>query len=226
MFEWQRKYEIEYLVDPTWASIGIQHGFIGSSANFRDAVFEQAAAGFSAAFSVQRLIVLNQTHSSDLVTLPQGGECGDGIVLTPQKSEQRIAYGIRTADCLALSMYSNNTFALVHAGWRGLAAGIVERAAKAIAKKSLDVLCWPSAGFNDYQVGPEVVDAIGPTAVFEERAHGIFLDLAATAKTKLEQLKIELRFVESGLSTISDTRFHSFRRDQENRGSNLAFLIR
>ena len=224
MFEWRTSGRFRYLVYPAWERAGIRHGFIGSSANFRDAVFAENSHDFCQIFEAQKLVVLNQVHGSEILSLPQPAARADGILI-PLNSVGVGAFAIRAADCLALFIRSQAGLGLVHAGWRGLAAGIVERAVNALKADSVEVLCWPSAGSETYEVGSEVIDAIGNDAIYSTRAGKLLLNLAATAERKLRKIVPQANFVESGLCTISNSDFHSYRRDGENRGSNLAFLI-
>ena len=224
MFEWRQNGKFKYQVYPAWERIGVRHGFIGASSNFRDAVLAENSREFCASFNTSRLVVLNQVHGNELVTLPELGARADGIYI-PAGATNNGAYAIRAADCLAVFIRSRSGFAIVHAGWRGLAAGMIERAVSVLEDPALEAVCWPCAGSEVYQVGSEVIDAIGDDAVHRVVNGKITLNLAASAAGKIRKIAPQAQIVESGLCTISNTDFHSYRRDGEDRGSNLAFLI-
>ena len=224
MLEWRLNRSFRYLVYPQWEATGLRHGFIGASANFRDAVLVENSRYFCRDFNTDRLVVLNQVHGKDIVRLPESGAEADGIIV-PLETASAGAYAIRTADCLAVFIRSRGGFVMVHAGWRGLAAGIIKNAVRVFDDPQLEILCWPCAGCESYEVGSEVIEAIGDSAVFHRFGNKIILNLSATAERQVRNIAPYAKFVESGLCTISNLDFHSFRRDRENRGSNLAFLI-
>ena len=83
-------------------------------------------------FNSQNLIVPNQTHSTNVnfvSTAKVISNC-DGIFT----NEKNIACSIQVADCMPIFVahLSKNVFGLVHAGWRGLVNGILERSARLI----------------------------------------------------------------------------------------------
>ncbi len=70
--------------------------------------------------------------------------------------------------------------AVVHAGWRGLAAGAVEAGLRSVGNPEL-VLIGPAAGGCCYEVGGEVVSALAKYGAFEKRGDKIFVDTMQTA---------------------------------------------
>ncbi|MGN6187313.1 MAG: polyphenol oxidase family protein [Conexibacter sp.] len=119
---------------------------------------------------------------------------------------------VLTADCLPIALIAPNAVAMVHAGWRGLADGVVEEGVSAVRELSGDgeirAAIGPGAGACCYEVGPEVHEAFGREA---RRAR---IDLKAIAAERLEAAGVaEVHDV--GLCTIcSDPAlFFSHRRD-------------
>jgi len=95
------------------------------------------------------------------------------------------------ADCLPVALAGAGRVAMLHCGWRGLAAGIVERAVARFAEPPAAAI-GPGIGRCCYQVGPEVL------AAFEDLdgvASGRMLDIRAVARARLEA---------SGISRIED----------------------
>jgi purine-nucleoside/S-methyl-5'-thioadenosine phosphorylase / adenosine deaminase len=95
------------------------------------------------------------------------------------------------ADCLPVALAGPGRVAMLHCGWRGLAAGIVERAVARFAEPPAAAI-GPGIGRCCYEVGSEVL------AAFEELdgvASGRMLDLPAVARARLEA---------SGVSRIED----------------------
>ncbi len=133
---------------------------------------------------------------------------GDALV-TSQPGRPLVAHG---ADCLtaALVAADGTRLAVVHAGWRGLVAGVLEAAAGRVGP-GLTAVVGPGAGACCYSVGEDVAAPLrarfGDDVVADGRA-----DLAACARRALESAGARVEVAE--LCTICDgERFHSHRRD-------------
>jgi copper oxidase (laccase) domain-containing protein len=120
---------------------------------------------------------------------------------------------------------AKSCWATIHAGWRGLACGIIS-AALAHVEDPLEAAIFASAGGEAYEVGREVIDAIGSSAVYRETPDGRYLlDTAATAANQVQAGVPHLPVEISGVCTISDSRFHSFRRQAESCGRSVTFVV-
>jgi YfiH family protein len=134
-----------------------------------------------------------------------------------------------TADCLpvVLAERSGQAVMVAHAGWRGLAAGILGAAVNALPVPPDRLVAWigPAIGADAYEVGPEVKTAFvsgDPQTAARFTAsdrHGHFLaDLPGLAERALRHLGIA-EVIQSGICTFSDQqRFYSYRRDGERTG--------
>ena len=134
---------------------------------------------------------------------------------------------VTVADCLPvlLADRSGSVVAAAHAGWRGLAAGILQATVIAMRRRvaatsgEIDAFLGPSIGPAAFEVGGEVLSAMRRTlphaeAAFKSLANGKFLaDLPALARQALAQVGV--RSIWGGTwCTVSDpARFYSFRRD-------------
>jgi polyphenol oxidase len=123
-----------------------------------------------------------------------------------------LASMVITADCLPIALIGPDAVAMIHAGWRGLAVGVIEEGVEAVrdlgSDSELRAAIGPGAGGCCYEVGPEVHQAFGRPA---ERAK---IDLKAIAAERLRAVgAAEVHDV--GLCTIcSDAElFFSHRRD-------------
>ena len=109
--------------------------------------------------------------------------------------------------------------AIAHAGWRGLAAGIVGAIAGLFERgNEVRVALGPAIGPDHYVVGEDVALAVAAGtqagAVTERRNGTTRLDLAGTIRTELRALGIR-RVDDTGLCTACESaRFFSFRRDE------------
>ncbi len=130
---------------------------------------------------------------------------------------------ILTADCLPLLFASDSgdVVAAAHAGWRGLAGGVIEATVQAIAVAPQALLVWlgPAIGPGHFEIGAEVRDELlkgdpGAETAFEANARGRFMaDLTGLARRRLIRLGIE-RIYGGGECTYADSdRYFSHRRD-------------
>ena len=125
------------------------------------------------------------------------------------------------ADCVPIVLASpaERRVACVHAGWRGIAAGIVSSAARAfLTPADVRVAVGPAIGPCHYEVGEDVALAVASAspagAVTKRRRGKLYLDLVATVRAILREAGI--RTVEdTGLCTACESkRFFSHRRDR------------
>ena len=118
---------------------------------------------------------------------------------------------VMAADCLPVALGCESGVAMIHAGWRGLAAGVLEQGVRALGElaggEAIEAIVGPCAGGCCYEVGPEVHAAFGGA----RRADG-HLDLRAIAHERLRDAGVgHVRDVEA--CTICDERFFSYRRE-------------
>jgi YfiH family protein len=133
-----------------------------------------------------------------------------------------VACTIMTADCLpALFCNRQGTqVAAAHAGWRGLAAGVLEAAVDSFADAPSEILAWlgPAIGPQAFEVGPEVREAFMAThpeaieAFIPSVNAGKFMaDIYQLARLRLAAHGVTAVYG-GGLSTYNDERFFSYRR--------------
>ncbi|GAB3369920.1 purine nucleoside phosphorylase YfiH/LACC1 family protein [Azotobacter armeniacus] len=133
-----------------------------------------------------------------------------------------IACAILTADCLPV-LFCDRTgsrVAAAHAGWRGLAGGVLEATLDALAVAPQEVLVWlgPAIGPAAFEIGPEVREAFleqhsqAATAFVPSRNPGRFMaDLYRLARIRLAARGVEAVYG-GGFCTFHDARFYSYRR--------------
>lgn len=123
-------------------------------------------------------------------------------------SEPGIAPLVFAADCLPVALYGPDGLAMVHAGWRGLADGIVAAGAEAVGATRAAI--GPAIGPCCYEVGEEVLSAF---AGLDGVAEGRMLDLPEVARRLLERAGVE-EVESAGLCTSCEADlFFSHRRD-------------
>ncbi|MBS1883899.1 MAG: laccase domain-containing protein [Actinobacteria bacterium] len=129
---------------------------------------------------------------------------------------------VLTADCLPLALAGPGGVAMLHCGWRGLAAGIVARGAALVEATSAAI--GPGIGPCCYEVGPEVLDAFADLG--GGLADGRMLDLAEVARRTLARAGVG-QVESAGLCTFCEPElFFSHRRDKgvTGRMGNLAWI--
>jgi len=172
------------------------------------------------------LLWLNQTHGARVQQAYQDDtpEADASVV-----SSNDYACVVLTADCLPV-MFCNRQgtqVAVAHAGWRGLAGGVLEATVAAMNCDSDDILVWlgPAISNAQFEVGPEVYGAF--VAVHPETAEAFdhspyrlghyMADLYRLARFRLETLGIH--HISGGhFCTACESRFYSYRRDNGNTG--------
>ncbi|MFT7091234.1 MAG: YfiH family protein, partial [Candidatus Azotimanducaceae bacterium] len=122
---------------------------------------------------VARPIWLEQVHGNDVavVTAPQAEVLtADASVTT--RSELPLA--ILTADCLPIVMWDKDCrqVAALHAGWRGLANGIIEQGVRHFAGKSVFAWIGPGIGPCHYEVDSAVRENFSSHEAFEKSRSG------------------------------------------------------
>ncbi len=134
-----------------------------------------------------------------------------------------IVCAVLTADCLPvlLADRAGKTAGIAHAGWRGLAAGIIENVVRAMDVPASDLIAYmgPGIGPRRYEVGEDVRQAFvrnspEAEAAFVSGQGGKYLaDLAKLARQRLSAAGVG-EVHGANLCTASDDRFFSFRRDR------------
>ena len=172
---------------------------------------------------------LNQVHGSSVVVAsdydvpPEADASISGS--DPKSGSDPVLCVVRTADCLPVLMCSKDggTFAAAHAGWRGLAAGIIENTVDALDVDPSNLLVWmgPAISQVSFEVGDEVraaflVHDAHAEACFEANARGRWqADLYGLARQRLAAVGVTDVFGGDFCTFLDEDRFFSFRRDSE-----------
>jgi polyphenol oxidase len=140
---------------------------------------------------------------------------------------------ILTADCLPVLFCADDGSGIgaAHAGWRGLAAGVLEETIEQMQRPAASLMAWlgPCIGAASYEVGEDVHKTFhgqhADTAkAFEPTRAGHWLcDLALLARQRLQAAGVT-RIYGGGFDTRTDTRFYSYRREGA-RSGRFASLI-
>ena len=165
-----------------------------------------------------------QVHGARVVELGTGplppGTEADGLVSgAPGRSVL-----VRTADCVPvlLAHADGGRVAAVHAGWRGLVAGVIPRALELLCAGDVVAAIGPCLCSRHFEVGEEVADAFRAAGLAEVVVPGRgvrpHVDLARAAALQLERAGV--RVIESlGRCTWEDPELDSHRRDVTHGGA-------
>lgn len=132
-----------------------------------------------------------------------------------------IAAMVLVADCVPVVLAARGAVAALHAGWRGLAAGVLEEGVRALrdvgGQGPVTAVVGPCAGGCCYEVGAEVHNALGRPAPANDRR----IDLRAIARERLLEAGVD-QVQDVHACTICDDRFFSHRREAARAGRQAA----
>jgi hypothetical protein len=166
-----------------------------------------------------RVVKARQVHGATVITMMEARDSlsvdtdADGIVT----ATKGLAPTVLAADCVPIVVAAPGAVATLHAGWRGLEAGVIANGVGAVralvGDAPLTAAIGPAAGSCCYEVGPELHER------FPRFSAGPNLDLKAIAHAQL---------VEAGVATVHDSGicticsnpalFFSYRRDGPSTG--------
>lgn len=221
---------------------GFYHAFLGV-----DPLPGRGDAGrLQSVFAIppSRVGTLRQEHSAtvlewtegDVFPEMEGKRKGDALFT----SMRGTGVGIRTADCvpILIAVPEAQACAAVHAGWRGLAAGIIGETVRRLrarfgiaASGGLVAAAGPSARGCCYEIGEEVADVLrqspgGGRFLHRGNAAGKWMaDLPSIALAGLAAAGVpEENLDAAGPCTVCSRSFHSWRREKSLTGRQLSFI--
>jgi YfiH family protein len=248
------------LRSPRLAALGLRHGFNlrtgGHSAgpfesfNLARAVGDDPAtvlqnhADFARAvgYADGALFEVSQVHG-DRVRAVHASESpaavraeeGDALVAT----EPGVAIGVRVADCVPVLIADakSGAVAAVHAGWRGVACGVVMAATRELLARgagqpdALSFAIFPHIRPCCFEVGEEVAEQLAKVSDARDpidRSRGKpYVDLAAIVRAQLAALGVGATQGDDvpGCTRCEPARFFSFRRDGQRSGRHVAAIV-
>lgn len=154
---------------------------------------------------------VTQVHGVDIVSLETLPTEADGIMASWEDFNQPLS--IKTADCFPILIEGEKGVIHLHAGWRGLASGILERPEISMIHPQR-VLIGPSIHSCCFEVSRDFKDNFQDSSHFSEREGKLFFDLQMEAKSRLRKIFSHLLIDIAPMCTCCDERFHSYRRDK------------
>lgn len=169
-----------------------------------------------------RLAMIRQVHGTRVVQIERhehasGPEPEHDLIEADGQATALagVAPMVLVADCLPIVVAGRGAVAVLHAGWRGLAGGIIGEGVRAVRELGTDgalaAAIGPGAGPCCYEVGEEIHRQFASDR--ERVRNGDNLDLKAIARAQLERAGVGAVH-DSGLCTICRPEFFSHRRDR------------
>lgn len=217
---------------PVTSSAGVEASASASAERPQQQLGAVAAAVGVAADALFRV---RQVHGARVVTVPAGGKACDLAVIEADAlitDRPGTAVAVSTADCVPVLLADarRGVVAAVHAGWRGLAGGVLEATLDRLVAgwgcqpEELVVVAGPAIGREAYEVGEEVVAALGhlegawwrPSP--DRRPH---LDLRAAAGELLRRRGVRQYTASTHCTRRDAALFYSYRREGSATGRQL-----
>jgi YfiH family protein len=177
---------------------------------------------------------LTQVHGVDVLDVDKAGDR-----LGPPTADAAIAHergsvcAIMVADCLPVLFASRDgsRIGAAHAGWRGLAAGVLEKTVAALGVPGSQMTAWlgPAISREHFEVGDEVREAFvaqdaGAATAFAKNSRGKWqADLVTLARQRLDAVGVTDVSGGEWCTAADRERFFSHRRD--GKGGRMAALI-
>ncbi len=226
---------------------GVSSGAYGNADGIMGLNVAPHTGDFGACVNMNRNIVsqlvpgdpvwLKQVHGTTIVNadIVEGEPEADASVST----KPGVVCTVMTADCLPvlLTNLEGTVVAAVHAGWKSLGDGIIQKTIRVMRERAQDstgFIAWlaPRIGPEAFEVGSEVLDAMlvhlpnAKEAFTLGEGDRLMADLAMLARMALAQEGVkDEQIVDCGLSTYAHPRrFYSYRRDGENSGRHAAMI--
>ncbi len=143
--------------------------------------------------TTEQLVIIRQTHGTSVVVAHEATPDSTGDVIIDDGD--RYAIAMLVADCIPVLMVDEDSprFSVVHAGWKGLRAGVLRSALANFAHPgAVHVFLGPSISPEAYQVGPDVAHAFAdvPGALLPDGGDRSRLDLRQVALHQLASLGV------------------------------------
>lgn len=209
---------------PVWSDRegGVEVRFVGRGPDASRRRILRAAAG-----RPLDLAWLEQVHSAR-VREARPGPCGRGDALVTRRTG--LALAVAAADCVPVVVAGPGRLAAIHAGWRGIADGVVARAVELLGGEASELAAWigPAIGPCCYEVGDDVAARVADASDLgvvhpgtRDRPH---LDLGAAVESQLRAAGVARVSAVRYCTRCESERLWSYRREGPAAGRNVSFV--
>ena len=164
---------------------------------------------------------LHQTHSTDCVLVEEDANRNADAAITRQKNK---VLAIMTADCLPIVLCNQQgtEIAAIHAGWRGLAHGILENTLKKMHSPRQTLMAWigPAICHDCYQIGDEVYNTFCERYPYTRTTFSLkdthqYANLSKMAELVLHAEGVNAVYPSNACTFERNDEFYSYRRETE-----------
>lgn len=154
-------------------------------------------------------------------------------------TEPGLAVAVQTADCAPVLIASEGgeVVCAIHAGWRGAVAGIVPKTLETIAKETgllpehFLAAIGPCIGFEKFEVGPEVAEAVRAFSFANEvmqpgQGDRFYLDLAGLIRRQLKEIGVTRVEALDRCTMTHNDRYFSYRGGKGKRGNQISVIVK
>ncbi len=170
-----------------------------------------------------------QVHSA--IALPARlGACGEGDALFTE--DAGLALSVATADCVPVLLAGPVGLAAIHAGWRGIVAGVIPATLEKLQGPLEEWTAWigPAIGACCYEVSDDVAEQVvaasAPDVAVQGPAGRPHLYLPGAARIQLAAAEVGEVIVLPRCTRCDEEKLWSYRREGKRAGRNLAFIWR
>lgn len=180
---------------------------------------------------------MKQVHGHEILKAQVDGEIRNGDAQYTDQS--KFALNVVTADCTPVMIYSPHLqkVAGIHAGWRGVQQRLVPLMIEEFEQQDCDpesmhFFLGPHIEQKSFEVQKDVLDQLlasfeneDKTSVYKQRGDKYLVNLSKIIEHQLSEYGIPSEQIHSfSMDTMTNTDFHSFRRDKENSGRQISFI--
>jgi purine-nucleoside/S-methyl-5'-thioadenosine phosphorylase / adenosine deaminase len=206
-------------------------------AGFRHAFPERASSdrALAAALHVEDagcIVQAKQVHAARAIEALENLTNAEADAIVARAADGAAAVGVRVADCVPVLVAddASGDAAAIHAGWRGLVAGVVHSALDRLGGRAPMAALGPCIGPCCFEVGDDVAQAIARASdervIVRRPGEKPCVDLRAAVRFQLRLHGLTDARIDdvAGCTKHEPERFHSFRRDGKDSGRMLAAI--
>jgi len=180
---------------------------------------------------------VHQKHTN--ICVPSTFHSADIIADAHFTTEGKIALVVKTADCQPILAYnkSKNLILAIHAGWRGVENQITSKSLLQCELQQADIFIGPCIQQDSFEVDLDVKGLLEKICkidhastefknTFIQKSIKFHIDLTKIVIADIKATGVDAAISLLPFDTVTDLRFHSYRRDKLNCGRNLSFIAR
>lgn len=178
-----------------------------------------------------------QKHTD--ICIPSVKDSGEIVADAHFTTESKVALIVKTADCQPILAYnkSQNLVLAIHAGWRGVENQITSKSLQQASLKQADIFIGPCIQQSSFEVDLDVKEQLEKICRIERSSdlfaktftainNKFYIDLTQIVIAEIRSAEIDATISLLPFDTMTDLKFHSYRRDKLNSGRNFSFIAR